>query len=1087
MQPVLMIGCGGSGTKAVRHVRAAVKRRLQEIGWEDELPACWQFIGIDTPNTQEASSEIPVLPPEDYLSIGARHKSYPALFRALDATWAQNRTKDAGLLSGWMPDPSKASFPLSKGAGQTRAIGRVVALDAFSRQVSDSLRTAFADLRGSRADLDKVTRALGYEVSGDSERSHQDPLVVVCTSIGGGTGAGISLDVVDALRAIDADGSHPVLVLFANDIFDLDTKDALAANSLAFLSEMMAAYWSVDGQIKSPMSVVQSSQNPGSGPHSVFLLSKEQHGGASFGSTAEIYLAAGEVLSTWVTSEIVQEQIVNFLVANWQNNASINYGGYPFGQNTQQSVVSSFGVAKVSIGRDRFARWAEHKLAKAAMESLVQGHLRHRSHRETHLTDEDWIIELGQKYASAVYAASGITDSDERQGLASIESFYVPPESIAHQQAAARQDLLSAVPSSGAMPAASMHEHLRNRAKRLLAALMGATDVETERLWRNQVAQDTCRAVSEIAAVTSLSVAQAAVDAARGEGRRTLAHLREKAGKSDREYHRLVEAGLDALRQASGNLDSSSEALQQAVDHIASGLSWAWHEKRLKAAAEMLDLADGEILAELDTCLKGLATEVSRSLAEDEVAEWPQAGDLGVSVKYHPSAVEFPIEDHRGWAGRLQALCQEAAEPNIPYGDLPIDPVRYRLVAGYKDDIMPMLRLRANASWTPGISAPIEGHGHTEIWIERFHQWSDKPGSTYRRFVTEGLRDYLAPNDPHTGQRRIDHAERNAQFRNCLLSAKERSKPMMRLSQELYHATHERMPEERFFRQMFPFSDGHPAAAIVNDVLGDDGWRSSLLDLSSVMLTSYFEFPVHPVVVSSLTEPIAAALASYPDPEKRSYSFWQWRRARRLDAFIPLPRVLLERMVRGFAIARMCGLITAHTEQAVEIIDPDSWESHSFPWPLLTRASSRADILALLLESFSLCFGKVNMEGLEAFAAYRALHEYGHRNELRSPGDALKIAVQDGPTAFRRLAEPTPHLRGHAESDRLAEALNYLQSQQERFVKYRTFNNAEIRLRDRTGLAQPGVPTGELADVYLTVYGTLERSLQESAWQDDEV
>ena len=215
---------------------------------------------------------------------------------------------------GWLPDPSKASFPLSKGAGQTRAIGRAAALDAFPRSVVEPLQMAFRDIRGSRAELDSVTRALGYEISGDREASSQDPLVVVCTSIGGGTGAGISLDVIDMVRAIDISGSHPVLVLFANDIFDIDTKDALAANSLAFLSEMMAAYWSENNEILNPMRIVRTSQTPGAGPHSVFLLSREQHGGASFGSTSEVYLAAGEVLSTWVVSEVVQEQIVNFLI-----------------------------------------------------------------------------------------------------------------------------------------------------------------------------------------------------------------------------------------------------------------------------------------------------------------------------------------------------------------------------------------------------------------------------------------------------------------------------------------------------------------------------------------------------------------------------------------------------------------------------------------------------------------------------------------------------------------------------------------------------------------------------------------------------
>ena len=52
LRPVIMIGCGGSGQKAVRYVRDAVRRRLQHAGWEGEFPDAWQFIGIDAQTFQ---------------------------------------------------------------------------------------------------------------------------------------------------------------------------------------------------------------------------------------------------------------------------------------------------------------------------------------------------------------------------------------------------------------------------------------------------------------------------------------------------------------------------------------------------------------------------------------------------------------------------------------------------------------------------------------------------------------------------------------------------------------------------------------------------------------------------------------------------------------------------------------------------------------------------------------------------------------------------------------------------------------------------------------------------------------------------
>ena len=71
LRPIIMIGCGGSGQKAVRYVRDSVKRHLEHQGWEGDFPKAWQFLGIDTLTTQEDPS-IPFLPNNDYVSVSLR-------------------------------------------------------------------------------------------------------------------------------------------------------------------------------------------------------------------------------------------------------------------------------------------------------------------------------------------------------------------------------------------------------------------------------------------------------------------------------------------------------------------------------------------------------------------------------------------------------------------------------------------------------------------------------------------------------------------------------------------------------------------------------------------------------------------------------------------------------------------------------------------------------------------------------------------------------------------------------------------------------------------------------------------------------
>ena len=42
LKPIIMIGCGGSGQKAVRYVRDSVKRHLEHQGWEGDFPKAWR-------------------------------------------------------------------------------------------------------------------------------------------------------------------------------------------------------------------------------------------------------------------------------------------------------------------------------------------------------------------------------------------------------------------------------------------------------------------------------------------------------------------------------------------------------------------------------------------------------------------------------------------------------------------------------------------------------------------------------------------------------------------------------------------------------------------------------------------------------------------------------------------------------------------------------------------------------------------------------------------------------------------------------------------------------------------------------------
>ena len=116
LRPIIMIGCGGSGQKAVRYVRDSVKRHLEHQGWDGDFPKAWQFLGIDTLTTQEDPS-IPFLPNNDYVSVSLNFGTYQGLNQAIETRFGLDKNPKAFHdLQGWRPNPNQVVVPLKAGA-----------------------------------------------------------------------------------------------------------------------------------------------------------------------------------------------------------------------------------------------------------------------------------------------------------------------------------------------------------------------------------------------------------------------------------------------------------------------------------------------------------------------------------------------------------------------------------------------------------------------------------------------------------------------------------------------------------------------------------------------------------------------------------------------------------------------------------------------------------------------------------------------------------------------------------------------------------------------------------------------------------
>ncbi len=246
MRRFLVVGCGGSGGGTLAYLMDQLRSELAAYG-VDTLPGGWRFVHVDVPATsQKGPDGVSNVQRQGgtYIGTGAQGLSYQVLDNSMSNQFKGQERLDC--IGTWAPrEPKKVIVPLSEGAGQYRAVGRMVTLRR-AVELRAALNREMVAL-GTEATLQEM-RAVAQRVPGlrtaDDEKN--SPIVLVVSSMAGGAGASMALDVCRVLSLVN--GVTPALTgmfLVAPNIFD----DALPAsgrtgvrpNALAMLGEIVAA------------------------------------------------------------------------------------------------------------------------------------------------------------------------------------------------------------------------------------------------------------------------------------------------------------------------------------------------------------------------------------------------------------------------------------------------------------------------------------------------------------------------------------------------------------------------------------------------------------------------------------------------------------------------------------------------------------------------------------------------------------------------------------------------------------------------------------------------------------------------------
>jgi hypothetical protein len=403
----------------------------------------------------------------------------------------------------------------------------------------------------------------------------------------------------------------------------------------------------------------------------------------------------------------------------------------------------------------------------------------------------------------------------------------------------------------------------------------------------------------------------------------------------------------------------------------------------------------------------------------------------------------------------------------------PIAAVRTLVIrGGYGSDnaqlVSPLVRAKSADESQPhsnkGGTIDVTVDDTVEAIEARVDAWLNRPATAMSRFLNQGLRQYLQARDESTGMPIEHHPQRLAKYQKRLQEALERSRPLIQIDMEMYPTVHDQDPWTALSVQGFPFGEGHPAREVTSEVIrnflktADDlDWVFTSSESESVFVASFLRYPIHPSVISSFTAPLSTAVARADSKAKLQASFWLWRRARTLENFIPLPDDVRVAAIRGFAVARSLGYMTADPEITNQIVGLDG--IHSFPKWLLT-STNQANILPALLESMILTFADVPARGKGAFDAYRTMIDLGcggqTQREFTASGE-LKEYLSTGQLLRKQIDERRAEaLRGtFSTEERRAAILRYLDPNLNRFEQLLNQPRQNSHWRDNSGFVDP--------------------------------
>jgi len=1053
MRRFLVVGCGGSGGATLRFLMDQLSAELADHGVH-ELPAAWQFVHIDVP-TQPDSGPGLLRSVRDqggrYQSISYPGARYQDVAAQVDARLESGEAISS--LASWRPEPSEVTFPITDGAGQYRAVGRVLTLAQMKSRILPDLVTAWSALSAAGVNQEMKSLVDEAKIPGLGQvEPDAAPLVLVVSSMAGGAGASMVLDVCDLLGTIQ--GVQPGNIgvfLFTPDVFEglaPHNRPGVEANAAATMAELIAA----QTQATSPeagesaqsdphgrvLSALGLQPGPATKPFGrVFPIGRRIGGvGAVLGSgdPDTVYRALGRGLAALMGAGDATERFAARDLTNVQ--ADGRRDDYGWG-NTPNSVGwGSFGFASLSLGRDRYAEYSAQRIARTAMDRLATGHRQSGDDRQGYEQVRALVDQRLPHFCSSVGLPAPTMGPKNWFGQHAL-----PAEQLRATAHSIRSEVIDPVLGDKTRSIPNVEQWFnttQSRVTRQRNQLDSSINDAAQRwgiTWYERLRAEVEREIADSIAMLGLPYAIALLQ-------RLISHLEWLA---------------EELRRAAAQQPAVSELPKQTRDAVAPfftgkltdpggviDLVRAGYQQNLESAFRLRSAAlAAELLGSMGMdMVRPLEDACRRALSEIERARAAHPTDVGLAQLRTNTYASWPADDDETVPGRFahaenEVLLTTSSDFSRLYEShlLAADPsdaaatarerVSRQVISGLWPTVggqpSPGGLIEARAQWRPpaialdpetgaAISASranYDVHLAPADVLGRARTFISRPQQAFSAYSGESLHDYVS--DPS-----ISEGEREDRVRlvaDKFAQVLDLARPLVGVSVPAIRHLHENAQRQYKFSAI-PF-EGLDVADRLEKVLEhnneiDDtaatSFRSVLTGESPTSRIDVFgSYPTYfPVVFTSILEPIAARWSAL-SPHQRA-EFWKWRRARPLPAALPVGKDQRRAMVAGWLVGQAVGMLRVPADagapgaRAVEVYDPDTSTWCAFPRELVVDRSqyrATADVLAALLETMTLalakCFNSADQAPLRPYSVLRRLYDRSQDGPL--PGQGLEQPV----------------------------------------------------------------------------------------------